>query len=505
MFKNLISFVAITFISFNIFASGFFDILNQKVQASESDKEKAGSLPKNNAPSQVKSNISKLESVYKFLLENYVDELNADELYKGAMNGMFGTLNDPYSEYFETDSTVGVNLQDTTKGEFGGIGVTITKPLKSTEEKPAYVEVMSAIDGTPGAKAGLRSGDYITEVNGIPTDEITMNEVLNNLRGKVATDVNIKVKRGEHVSFNLTITRAKIKIPTVKYQKIANKIGYIKLIEFNPNSAPQCIAAYDALKSQGCTKIIFDLRNNPGGLLTAANDLASFFLESGEIVSTNGRMPNSVVSYKVDRQARHIDPEVPIVTLINYGSASASEILAAALKDHKRSVLIGETTYGKGVVQLVIDINDKEAFKFTSSRYYTPSGANIHKLGIPADYEVSLPEVLESEAEEFQRLYSSDDLDSFAKSKSNITNEEIKAYARKLEKKYNLRFIILELAVKSRVDSYRNEVALDPDFDPQLAKAIELLNTQDVNKLAAETKNVLELQEAKAKEKSSKN
>lgn len=492
MRKKILSLCVIVFVASKIFAFGIFEDLSGNTQNNKTEKQT--DLQVHSSDEQVNENISKFESVYKFLLENYVDELDADKLYKGAMNGMFDTLDDPYSEYFETDSSLGVSLQDTTTGEFGGIGVTITKPTKSTEEKPAYVEVMSAIPGTPGAKAGLRSGDYIIEVAGTPTDSITMNDVLAKLRGKIGTPVTIKVLRGE-LNFELTITRAKIKIPTVKYQKLGNGIGYIQLIEFNPNSAPQTIAAYDDLTNQGCKKFIFDLRNNPGGLLSAANDLASFFLEKGDIVSTDGRMENSVVCYKVDRNRRHIPTDIPIVTLIDGGSASASEILAGALKDHKRSVLVGTTTYGKGVVQLIYDINHNEAFKFTSSRYYTPSGANIHGKGIPPDYEVSYPEVLESETAEFERLYASKVLDNFAKSKQNITNAEIIAYAKQLQRSYKIRLVVLELALKSRVDSYKNDIDVDPEFDPQLRKALELLTNNDVNKLAGNTKTVLQLQE----------
>lgn len=500
MIKKLFSFFCLISLSFALFSFGIFDSLDLKTKKDSDTSKKSTTFDSKTSYAQANENISKFESVYKFLLENYVDELDANDLYKGAMTGMFETLDDPYSEYFEKDSSIGVSLQDTTTGEFGGIGVTITKPIKSTDEKPAYVEVMSAIDGTPGAKAGLRSGDYITEVEGTPTEDISMEKVLSKLRGPIGTDVTIKVKRGKHLNFELTITRARIKVPTVKYQKLDNGIGYIQLIEFNPNSAPQVAHAYDRLVEEGCKKLIFDLRNNGGGLLSAAIDVASLFLESGEVVSTDGRMKNSVVSYKVDRNSKHVSTNIPIVTLINGGSASASEILAGALKDHGRTVLVGNTSYGKGVVQLIYDINDLEAFKFTSSRYYTPSGANIHGIGIPPDYEVLVPEVLESEATEFERLYSTDDLDSFAKSKQNISNEEIKEYAKNLKKKYNLRLSILEFAIKSRVNSYRNNIDIDPYFDPQLKKAIELLNTKDVNKLARETKNVLQLQKERAKD-----
>lgn len=469
-----------------VLASGLFDKVTPL-----SDASVAGTSTHHS--SGANENIQKLATAYTILLENYVDELDADKLYKAAMKGMFDSLKDQYSEYFEQDSQLGINLQDTTTGNFGGIGVTITKQPSSTEEKPAYVEVMSAMPGTPGAKAGILSGDYIIEINGTKTDEITMNDVLSILRGKPGTEVTIKILRGKNLVFDLKVIRAKIEVPTVKYQMLNNGIGYIQLIEFNPNSAPKILEAYDELVKKGCTKLILDLRDNPGGLLSAAIQVTSLFFESGVVTSTDGRMKNSKVTYSVDRMSRHIPTSVPVVTLINGGTASSSEILAGALKDYKRTVLVGEKTYGKGVVQMIYDLSATEAFKFTSARYYSPTGANINGKGIPADYEVSQPTVLDSEADEFARLYAEGRLDTFAKSKPNITNNEIRAFAKQLQSSYNIRLEILEVAVKSRVNSYSDSINVDIEFDPQLKEAVRLLTTQDVHSLAKNTKTLLEL------------
>lgn len=503
MMKKIIFVFCACVFAANVSASGIFDVFRANnngsgvTEAYASDNKKNAISSSDEMNERADENVEKFESVYKELLENYVDVLDPDVLYKGAMEGMFNTLNDPYSEYYEKASSQGISLQDTLVGSFGGVGVTIQKPAKSTEEKPAYVEVMSAIDGTPGAKAGLQPGDYITEIEGTPTDEITMEDVLKKLRGQVGTKVTIKVLRGKNMTFNLTITRARIEVPTVKYTMFDNQIGYIKLLEFNPNSTPKIREAYNALEKQGCKKIIFDLRNNGGGLLDAAVSSASFFISSGVVVSTDGRMKNSVVTFNVDRFAYHLPSSVPVVTLINSGSASASEILAGALKDNKRSILVGTTSYGKGVVQMVWDLNDKEAFKFTTARYYTPSGANIHKRGIPADYEVAFPEPIESEVEEFARLYDKGQtvLDNFARSKENISTAEIKAFAKKLQAEYKIRLELLELAVNNRVNNYQSGLHLNTEFDPQLKKAVELLRTTDVNALAAKAKTVAELQE----------
>lgn len=499
--KKIFALVLLSFTSLMVFASGLFEVSNSTSNRSLNTNRVNSYDSAVALENEANKNISKLEFVYKFLLENYVDELDPETLYKGAMTGMFSSLDDPYSEYYEQDSSMGVEMQDTTTGSFGGIGVTITKPMHSTEDKPAYLEVTNVIKGSPSAKAGLQAGDFITEINDISTAEISMNEVLKNLRGKVGTKVNIRVLRQQSVSFNLTITRAKIEVPTVNYKKMDKEVGYIQLLEFNPNSEPRIREAYDQLTKQGCKKLILDLRYNGGGLLSAAIDVASFFLPSGEVVSTNGRMRNSVVTYNVDRYAKHMPTDVPVVVLINQNSASSAEILAGALKDNKRAILVGATSYGKGVVQLIYDLSKKEAFKFTSSRYYTPSGANINEIGIPPDYEILMPEIKENEADAMSRLYESGELDKFVKSKTNISSNEIRAFARKLHDKYNINLDVLLLIIKYRLDSYNDDLLLDMDFDPQLKKAFELLTTKDVNNLAQRTKTVLQLQEKNKTEK----
>ncbi|PIE99018.1 MAG: peptidase S41 [Treponema sp.] len=451
-------------------------------------------------------NMKNLQNVYKFLQEYYVDEIDSNVLYKGAMEGMLNSLDDPYTLYVETDSRLGIDLEDTTKGTFGGIGVTITKPAVSKPEKPAYVEVMSPIDGTPGSKAGLRSGDYITEINSEPTDEMTMDKVLSVLRGKVGTPVTIRVLRGKNLNFELTIVRAKIEIPTVKYTMLPNKIGYIKLIQFNPNSMPRITDAFTELQSKGCKKLVFDLRNNPGGLITSAVDVASLFLDKGIVVSTKSRIASENREFSVNKYVAKIPKKTPVVILINGGSASASEIVAGALKDHKRAYLVGKTTFGKGSVQMIYNLNKEEGFKMTIAKYYTPSDANINKIGIPPDYEVDVPTVGEAEEDYVIELYESKKLEEFSKNNanSNITKADIHNFAKVLQKDYPINLPILEILIKTEVDRYRQNDIVDIDFDVQLKAAVELLMTKNVNKLSKSTKTVAELQKTAEQEKESK-
>ena len=439
-------------------------------------------------------NLRYLESVYKLLQENYVDEIDPSLLYKGAMEGMLNSLQDPYTSYIFRDTTVGHDLEDTTTGVFGGIGVHITKANVSTPERPAYVEVASPIEGTPGWRAGLQPGDYIIEIDGVKTEEITQEDVLNMLRGKEGTQVTIKVLRGKNLKFDLTLTRAIIEVPTIKYTKIGKDIAYIRLIEFNPNSAKRITEAIEKLQEEGCTKLIFDLKNNPGGLITSSIDVASIFLESGVVVSTKGRARNTTETYNVRRFVKKLPKDMPIVVLINEGSASASEIVAGALKDHKRAYLVGTRSYGKGLVQSVVQLSEKELVKLTIARYYSPSGANINKQGILPDLEVTRPSFTPDEEKSVLELLKTSTISNFTRSKPSISKIEMMDFSKKLSKEYNVRYELILSLVK--VEYYRSHESpvIDED-DEQLQAAIELLKTKDVNALCKTTKTLFEMQE----------
>ncbi|UTY28342.1 S41 family peptidase [Treponema putidum] len=439
-------------------------------------------------------NLRYLESVYKLLQENYVDEIDPALLYKGAMEGMINSLEDPYTSYIFKDTTVGHDLEDTTTGVFGGIGVHITKANVSTPERPAYVEVASPIEGTPGWRAGLQPGDYIIEIDGVKTEEITQDDVLNMLRGKEGTQVTIKILRGKNLKFDLTLTRAIIEVPTIKYTKIGKDIAYIRLIEFNPNSAKRITEAIEKLQEEGCTKLIFDLKNNPGGLITSSVDVASIFLESGVVVSTKGRAINTNETRNVRRFVKKLPKDMPIVVLINEGSASASEIVAGALKDHKRAYLVGTRSYGKGLVQQIVQLSEKELVKITIARYYSPSGANINKQGILPDLEVTRPTFTPDEEKSVLELLKTSKIADFTRSKPSLSKTEMVDFSKKLGKEYNVRYELILSLVK--VEYYRSHESpvIDED-DEQLQAAINLLNTKDVNALCKTTKTLFEMQE----------
>ncbi len=455
-------------------------------------------------------NIELLELVYRLVKQNYVDEVDSQVLYKGAMEGMLNALNDPYTSYVYDDTLVGKDLQDTTEGVFCGIGVHITKPVVSTPDRPAYVEIASPIEDTPGFKAGLQSGDYITEIEGTPTEEITIDDVLNKLRGKEGTPVKIKILRGKNLEFSLTIVRALIEVPTVKYTKIGKDIAYIRLIEFNPNSAKRVIEALKDLQAQGCSKLIFDLRNNPGGLLSSSIDIASIFLQSGTVVSTKGRARGTNNEYIVKKIEEKAPEEMPIVVLLNLGSASASEIVAGALKDHRRAYLVGTKSYGKGLVQNIEPLTQKERVKITIARYYSPSGANIDKLGIYPDLVVEPLKFTEEEEKNANELLNTSEIPNFTRSKKTLTRAEMLDFAKQLEKKYKIRAALILRLIKVEYNRSHSTPIIDYDDDEQLRAAVKLLREKDVNDLCSKTKSLLEMQTEEkekndAKEKDKKN
>jgi len=309
---------------------------------------------------------------------NYVDEKPTNLLIKGAIKGMVGTL-DPYSQYLDTEAAK--LMKSETKGEFGGLGIRITV-------KDKFITVITPLPGTPAFKAGILPGDKIIKINGKSAEGITLLDAVKKLRGKPGTKVKITIAREKKV-FDLEITRDKIKIESVpKHQAkmFEHGIGYIKITEFNEKTPDDFRNAYAELEKQGLNGLILDLRNNPGGLLTSAVEVAKEFLTEGElIVYTKGRRPDSNFKFVATKNNHK---KIPLVVLVNEGSASGSEIVAGAIKDHGRGILLGEKTFGKGSVQSLITLSDGSQLRLTTAKYYTPSGVCIHEKGIEPDISV---------------------------------------------------------------------------------------------------------------------
>ena len=309
----------------------------------------------------------------------YVEEIDHSEAMDAAINGVLQSL-DPYSAYMSPE--IFKAMQTETSGEFGGLGIEVGMEF-------GVVKVISPIDNTPAEEAGVKAGDYIVKINDIQVQGKTLTEAVELMRGPVGSTIKITVRRrGVKKAIIFNITREIIKIESVKSKIIEDTVGYIRLTSFNENSADQIKEKIKELRqNKKIEKYILDLRNNPGGLLSQAIKISDFFLNNGEIVSTKSRKKKENRKWFA-RKGDIIDGETLIV-LINYGSASAAEIVAGALKDHKRAILIGEKSFGKGSVQSVIPLNNKGAIRLTISKYYLPSGKSISEVGITPDIEIA--------------------------------------------------------------------------------------------------------------------
>ena len=321
--------------------------------------------------------------IFQRVRESYVDEVEDSELIEAAITGMLTSL-DPHSSFLNTENFS--DMKEQTKGRFGGLGVEITM-------EQGMVKVVSPIDDTPAARAGLQPEDFLIAVDEESIIGMQLSEAVDRLRGKVGSKVKIKVQRGQTEPFDVTIVRDFIKIRSVR-SEIFDGIGYVRITTFSEQTTPGLMEAVDDFfKTEGDSLkgIVLDLRNNPGGLLTEAVTVSDAFLEEGEIVSTRGR--NSGDGSHIYAKPGDIARGLPMVVLINSGSASASEIVAGALKDHGRAIILGTRSFGKGSVQSVIPISNSSAIRLTTARYYTPSGISIQARGIVPDIEVKLARI----------------------------------------------------------------------------------------------------------------
>jgi len=324
---------------------------------------------------------------------DYVDEVDDQQLIEAAINGMLSSL-DPHSSYLNSKNFR--DLQTQMRGEFGGLGIEVTM-------ENGLVKVVSPIDDTPASRAGIKPGDLIVAIDGQAVMGLTLNDAVEKMRGPVNTTIKLTIRREGRDPFDVTLTRANIKIDSVKYSMQGDDIGYIRVTSFNEQSDVGVAAAFKSFREKAGNKlagIVLDLRNNPGGLLEEAVSVSNQFLNKGEIVSIRGRKPNSAQRFNAQPD-KDISGNLPVVVLINGGSASASEIVAGALQDQHRAVLMGTRSFGKGSVQTIIELADHSAMRLTTARYYTPSGRSIQAKGIDPDIVVEAAKIEKLQAGQF--------------------------------------------------------------------------------------------------------
>jgi carboxyl-terminal processing protease len=316
--------------------------------------------------------------VFERVRSDYVEETTDEQLIENAINGMLTSL-DPHSSYLNAKNFEDMQVQ--TKGEFGGLGIEVTM-------ENGVVKVVSPIDDTPAARAGIQPGDFIIELDGQAVMGLTLNQAVDKMRGPINSNIELTIQRGDQEPFKVKLARAVIKIQSVR-ARLEGDIAYLRVTSFSEQTDSGLESNFKKLKDQANGKlagIVLDLRNNPGGLLDQAVAVSDSFLDKGEIVSTRGRHPEDAQRYNA--RAGDIADGLPMVVLINGGSASASEIVAGALKDHRRAIILGTKSFGKGSVQTIIPVPGHGAIRLTTARYYTPSGRSIQALGIEPDIEV---------------------------------------------------------------------------------------------------------------------
>ena len=345
-------------------ASLFFFIFTNSILSNEND---------------IYKKIDLFSEVLDKINKEYVDEVNQSEAMDAAINGVLQSL-DPYSAYMSPDSFK--NMQTETSGEFGGLGIEVSM-------EAGVVKVISPIDNSPAEEVGVKAGDYIVKIDDVQVQGKTLSEAVELMRGPVGSDIEITVRRrGERKALIFTITREIIQVASVKSEIKDDQTAYIRLTSFNENSSKQIKNKIKEFKKNKKIKnYILDLRNNPGGLLSQAIKISDYFLENGEIVSTKSKRKYENRKWFA-KKGDIIDGETMVI-LINYGSASASEIVAGALQDHKRAILVGESTYGKGSVQSIIPLENEGAIRLTVSKYYLPSGKSISRVGVNPDIVIA--------------------------------------------------------------------------------------------------------------------
>ena len=334
--------------------------------------------------------------VYERVRREYVEEVSDKELIEAAIQGMLQSL-DPHSSFMNSETFDDMQVQ--TKGEFGGLGIEVSM-------EDGFVKVVSPIDDTPAYEAGVQAGDFIIEIDGVSVYGMSLGDAVDMMRGLVNTEITIKISRGEEEPFDIKIIRDRIKVQSVKARREGNA-AYLRITSFNEKTQSGLLKNMKKLKEEigeNITGVILDLRNNPGGLLNQAVAVSDAFLDRGEIVSTRGRKQRG--QQKFSATSGDISDGLPVVILINGGSASASEIVAGALQDHRRAIIMGTTSFGKGSVQTIIPVQRDSAMRLTTARYYTPSGNSIQAKGIVPDIIVNQAKI--EELEQFSNRKESD-------------------------------------------------------------------------------------------------
>ncbi len=418
--------------------------------------------------------INKFLQVLEVVEKDYVDEdIDHKKLMNGAIKGMLEAIGDPHTVYLSEKEMK--DMLETSKGRYGGVGMLISEQEKK-------IVVISPFEDSPAYKKGIKAGDFILTVDDVSLEGKTSEEAANLLRGEPGTTVKVEILSRD-VTYTVEIKRALIDLPSVKHAIINDNYGYLRIIQFAGTTDKHVKDALIEFKQKNVKGIIVDLRHNPGGLLGQVIKIIDFFQNEGVIVSTIGRDASQTDVSNASKLTTIVNEDIPVVVIVDKGSASASEIFAGALKDTKRGILIGEKTYGKGSVQTFYSLG-KDGFKMTIAKYYTPSNKVIDGVGIEPDIEVKEPELTEVEKTALKKIYEDKVIDDFAKKNTNPTEKEIDDFINVLYKKgYNLSERYLKKLIRNAVEFDNDKRPIyDLEFDVQLQKALELFDNNIIKK-----------------------
>ena len=418
-----------------------------------------------------------IEKAFMIVSSNYVDEVDPKVLFEGVMNGLMGSLDDPYSNYL-TDETL-TDYTDVITGSFVGVGLYISKEWIDPENphgRQPYVRVMAPIEGTPGWKAGINAGDYIYAIDGVSAENYSTADVSNKLRGAPGTSVKVTFLRNG-TTFDVTLVREAVEIPSVKSEVIQNRWGYLRIIDWNPNTAERVKEVLEGFNDKGVEGLILDVRGNTGGLMTAATDTLDLFFSSGTLVSAEYR------DRRFDQVTRAKPGQVvpagmPIVLLVNGSSASASEIFTGALKDRGRATVIGQKTFGKGVIQSIFDVSDA-SISLTIGRYYTPNGSYIQKKGIEPDIPVEDPTLTDEQAAAYSKLLQENQVGLFLDAHPSPSARQIDSFIAGLKSQgIDPGDRLMRILVKREEERRMNvPPVVDLEYDDVLLRGIQFLET----------------------------
>ncbi len=428
----------------------------------------------------ITQNIRKLDLLYRLVERDFLFDIDHDAVYEEMAKGLFEGLKDEYSAYIVSKESS--DFSEDTLGTYGGIGAYISKNYLNyrdfSDPKTYMINITSVFPGSPAENAGLMSGDLISHIDGEPVDDLEADQSSSALKGEAGTIVVLTIKRGD-VTFDVKVTRKNVQVPTVSASTLDNNIGYLQITQFTESTAKQVQEKLAAINVNSLSSLIIDLRNNPGGIVDSTLRIADMILDDGKIVQIHSKNAERDKVYVASEQVL-IPTSIPIVLLVNGGSASSSEILAGALKDNNRATLIGTTTYGKGLIQVVSPFADGY-YTLTWSQYKTPNGDDIHKEGIPVDIEIKGMKVDEENMESYLEFINSGVAETFAKENPSGNEQDYKKFVNEyMPKEAPLDELVYRIVLRReylRELPFEERPLADIDFDPVLKRAVDFLTT----------------------------